>query len=93
MPMHSMLEKRLVPLGGGTFQEKRFFSDSIIQAQDEKALENVEGDGAVLVVRLNNETIGASLAARLNDQWSVGIIVERKHTGEFSAGAKVVFDW
>jgi hypothetical protein len=88
-----MLEKKMVPMGGGMFVEKRLFSDTMIQSHIDEALQSVEGDGAVLDVRLNDQKVAAVMAARLNDQWSIGLVVEREHTGEFSAGAKVVFDW
>jgi len=91
--MHPALEKKLVPLGGGVFQEKRFFSDSVIQGHVEEALRDVQGDGAVLDVRLDNERVAAVMAARLSDQWSMGLVVERKHTGDWAGGARVTFDW
>ena len=93
MPMSSLLEKRLLPMGGGMYQERRLFSDAVIQGHIDDALQSVEGEGAVLDVRLDNNKVAAVMAARLNNQWSIGLVVEREHTGEFSAGAKVVFDW
>jgi hypothetical protein len=91
--MHPMLKKDLVPMGAGMYQEVRRFNDAAIQEHINSALESVTGDGAVLDVRLDNNRVAAVMAARLNDQWSMGLVVEREHTGELSAGAKVVFDW
>lgn len=93
MPMHPMLEKRMIPVGSGFSLEKRMFSDAIIQGHIDQALQSVDGNGAVLDVRIDDQKVAAVMAARLGDQWSVGLVVEREHTGELSAGAKVVFDW
>jgi hypothetical protein len=93
MSMHEMLEKKFIPQGSGLVLEKRIFSDMAIQGQIDQALKGVEGKGAVLDVRLDNNRVAAVMAARLNDQWSMGLVVEREHTGDLSAGAKVVFDW
>ena len=80
-------------MGAGMYQEVRMFSDSAIQNQISEALKGVHGDGAVLDVRLDKDKVAAVMAARLNDQWSIGLVVERQHTGELSGAAKVVFDW
>jgi hypothetical protein len=93
MPMSSMLKKEMIPLGSGLFQEKRLFSDAMIQNHIDEALKSVEGDGAVLDVRIDNTKVAAVLAARIHDNWTIGLMIEREHTGEFTAGAKVVFDW
>ena len=91
--MHSMLEKKFIPQGGGYTLERRIFSDSIIQGHIDEALQGVDGAGAVLDVRLDDQKVAAVMAARLGDQWSIGLVVEREHDGDFAAGAKVVFDW
>jgi hypothetical protein len=93
MPMHPALKKSVIPVGGGYSLERRIFADSIIQKHVDDALSGVEGSGAVLDVRLDDERVAAVMAARLGEHWSLGLVVERQHTGELSGGARVVFDW
>ena len=92
--MHPLLKKDMVPLGGGLYQERRIFSDPELQGHIDNALEGVQhANGAVLKVRINEDNVAAVMAARLGDHWSMGLVVERGHTGDFSGAAQVAFDW
>lgn len=90
-----MLVRKQLPLGGGMSQEVRLFSDTTIQKHINDALLAVGPDkkGAVLNVRLDQDKAVAVMAARLNNNWSMGLIVERSHAGDFSGGAQVAFEW
>jgi len=90
-----MLVKKTIPMGGGVLQEVRLFSDSTIQKHINDALAAVPPDkrGAILNVRLDENKTAAVMAARLNDNWSMGLVVERTHAGDFSGGAQVAFEW
>jgi predicted LPLAT superfamily acyltransferase len=90
-----MLVRKRIPLGSGLTQEVRLFSDSTIQKHINDALMAVGPDkkGAVLNVRLDQDKAVAVMAARLNNNWSMGLIVERSHAGDFSGGAQVAFEW
>jgi hypothetical protein len=93
--MHPLLKKDMVPLGGGLYQERRIFSDPELQGHIDDALRNVQHfrNGAVVKVRLTEDNVAAVMAARLGEHWSMGLVVEREHTGEFSGAAQVAFDW
>ena len=94
MPMDPRLEKQAIPLGGGLTLERRIFADPVIQNHIDDALKDVDGAGAVLDVRLDQDKVAAVMAARLGDHWSLGLVVEREHqTGDLAGGARVVFDW
>jgi len=94
--MDERLRKVYFPSGGhGDLQEIRIFNDSAIQRSVDNALRRVhpEKSGAVLKVNLDDQGIAAVMAARLGDNWSMGLVLDRKWTGEMSAGAEVVFEW
>jgi len=90
-----MLVKKMVPLGSGLTQEVRLFSDSTIAKHVADALSTISPDkkGAVLNVRVDEHKTVAVMAARLNDNWSMGLVAERTHAGDFTGGAQVAFEW
>ena len=93
--MDYRLNKKLVSLGSGLYEEVRLFSDEAIQKAVDQALETVAADkkGVLLKVDVDGQGMRAVLAAKPREHWTIGIIGEIDKEGEWKAGAHVAFDW
>ena len=94
--MDQRLSKKMVPLGGNLYEEIRFFSNEKIQSAIDGALENVSQNkkGVVLRVDADGEGVKTVIAAKPNENWTIGVIAEYDWgTKDYAAGAQVVFEW
>lgn len=94
--MDSRLRKIYFPEGGhGKMTEVRIFDDASIQASVSDALRSIHPsrNGAVLKVRMKDGGVAAVMASRLNDNWSMGLVLDKPKHGPLDVGAQVVFEW
>ena len=93
--MDKRLDAKMVPLGGGLYEQVRFFGDAQIQKAVDDALKGVSVDkkGVVLHVDVDGEGVRAVLAARPRKNWTIGVIGEIDRNKDYKLGARVAFEW
>ena len=96
--MDERLTSKLVrakDLGPNVFEEIRFFNDESIQAAVEKAVKNAKKKSVVLKVDVDGDgELSAVLAARPNENWTIGAVFKYDFTDKsYSGGAQIAFEW
>ena len=87
-----LYSKTVIGQSGKSVEVRRFMSERIDKAVSD-ALRRAKKKSVSLDVEFEEGDIRGVVAAKLDDQWSVALVGERKKTGQLTGGARVVFEW
>ena len=93
--MDPRLFAKTVANADGTTTEVRGFLNSSIDVAVSERLARMSDDvhAVSLDVDFGEDGIRAAMVGKLDKHWSVGLIGERKSTGELSGGFRVKYEW
>lgn len=77
-------------------QEVRVFANPAVQAAIDGALKEVAPDSRGVILEVDVPEAGgvqAVVAARLNKNWSIGLVGEYHGRRKVSGGARIAFEW